>query len=136
MHADQFTELTARGLHRFPGHADERILGVRCVPFRDRLGRNLGTITVLHDITALKKMEQMKSDFVSMVSHEIRGPLNSIIMQHKVILDELAGKVTDKQREILTRASEKMNALVTLSSRTSGSGQNGVRADHHGKRRT
>lgn len=116
MHADQFTELTAEVCIVSRGHADERIIGVRCVPFRDRLGRNLGTITVLHDITTLKKMEQMKSDFVSMVSHEIRGPLNSIIMQHKVILDELAGKVTEKQREILTRASEKMNALVTLSS--------------------
>lgn len=94
----------------------EIILGAHCVPFRDRLGRNLGTITVLHDITALKKMDQMKSDFVSMVSHEIRSPMNSVLMQLKVILDGLAGETTEKQREILGRASERITALTTLAS--------------------
>lgn len=70
----------------------------------------------MHDITAVKKMDQMKSDFVSMVSHEIRSPINSLLMQLKIILDGLAGDVTDKQREILERASDKMlnlNNLVT-----------------------
>jgi two-component system phosphate regulon sensor histidine kinase PhoR len=115
MASDQFAEVTAEvSVPR--GQGEERILGVRCVPFRDRLGRNLGTITVLHDITAVKKMDQMKSDFVSMVSHEIRGPLNSVLMQQKVILDGLAGDITEKQREILMRASDKITALVDLSS--------------------
>lgn len=116
MPTDQFSEITEDLTITPAGQSEERIIGVRCVPFRDRLDRNLGTITVLHDITAIKKMDQMKSDFVSMVSHEIRGPLNSVLMQHKVILDELAGEITEKQREILTRASEKINALVNLSS--------------------
>ena len=117
MPLDQFAEITEEIIVQpqvTPG--PERIIGVRCVPFRDRLGRNLGTITVLHDITTLKKMDQMKSDFVAMVSHEIRGPLNSVLMQQKVVLDELAGPLTDKQREILQRASEKIQALVSLSS--------------------
>lgn len=116
MPADQFTEISGEINAASNIGGDEIIVNVRCVPFRDRLGRNLGTITVLHDITALKKMDQMKSDFVAMVSHEIRSPLNSVLMQHKVILDELAGEVTDKQREILTRSYEKIEALVNLSS--------------------
>jgi two-component system, OmpR family, phosphate regulon sensor histidine kinase PhoR len=116
MPADQFSEIAGELIVDCIGSCQERILGVRCVPFRDRLDRNLGTITVLHDITTLKKMDQMKSDFVAMVSHEIRGPLNSVLMQHKVILDQLAGEITDRQREILTRASEKIESLVTLSS--------------------
>jgi PAS domain S-box-containing protein len=94
----------------------EIIIGAHCVPFRDRLGRNLGSITVLHDITALKKMDQMKSDFVSMVSHEIRSPMNSVLMQLKVILDGLAGETTAKQRELLERASERIATLTTLAS--------------------
>lgn len=114
--ADQFAEMTDEIVVQSGGHGEERIIGVRCVPFRDRLGRNLGTITVLHDITAVKRMDQLKSDFVALVAHEIRGPLNSVLMQQKVILDELAGPVTEKQREILERASEKINSLVNLSS--------------------
>lgn len=94
----------------------EKFYSSRCVPFRSRAGNNLGTITVLHDITALKKINQMKSDFVSMVSHEIRSPMNSLLMQLKIIMDGLAGEVTEKQQEILGRASEKimnLNNLVT-----------------------
>lgn len=93
----------------------KNILSIRCIPFRDRLNRNLGTITVMSDITALKKIDQMKTDFVNMVAHEIRSPLNSIAMQLKVILDGLAGSVTEKQKEILDRASKKINALSNLS---------------------
>ena len=97
------------------GDPQPLILDARCIPFRDRVGRVLGTITVLHDITALKKIDQMKSDFVSLVSHEIRSPLTSIHMQLKVVLDGLAGEVTEKQNEILSRASEKISALITMS---------------------
>ncbi|MGD9368897.1 MAG: response regulator [Desulfobacteraceae bacterium] len=96
------------------GHA--KAISARCIPFRDRLGRNLGTITVLHDITALKEMDRVKSDFVSMVSHEIRSPMNSVLMQLKVVTDGLAGETTPKQQEILSRASEKITALTTLAS--------------------
>lgn len=88
----------------------------RCRPFRDRIGRNLGTITILNDITYLKDINQRQSDFVSMVSHEIRSPLNSVMAQIKVVQDGLAGDITQEQGEILGRASEKINGLVSLSS--------------------
>ncbi len=115
MDCDEFSELVDEFAIQSGKPEEERIIGVRCIPFRDRLGRNLGSITVLHDITTLKRMDQMKSDFVSLVSHEIRSPMNSILMQHKVILDGLAGDVTEKQKQILSRASEKIKALVSLS---------------------
>jgi two-component system phosphate regulon sensor histidine kinase PhoR len=92
------------------------ILNARCIPYIDRAGRNVGTITVLHDITALKRMDQIKSEFVSMVSHEIRSPLNSVLAQMKIVLDGLAGEVTEEQQKILSRASEKIKGLVCLSS--------------------
>jgi two-component system phosphate regulon sensor histidine kinase PhoR len=92
------------------------VLSARCLPYIDRAGRNVGTITVLHDITALKRMDQIKSDFVSMVSHEIRSPLNSVLAQMDVVLDGLAGKVTKRQQEILSRASEKIMSLLSMSS--------------------
>lgn len=95
---------------------EETVLSVHCAPFRDRTGLNLGTITVLNDISALKKTDRMKSDFVSMVSHEIRSPMNSVLMQLKVIMDGLAGDVSKKQMEILGRASKKIYSLVDMAS--------------------
>ena len=114
MSPDTFTEITEE--IQFTENSEEKIFSARCAPFRGRMNENLGTITVLHDITTLKKMDQMKSDFVSMVSHEIRSPMNSLLMQLKIIGDGLAGAVTEKQQEILQRASEKilnLNNLVT-----------------------
>jgi PAS domain S-box-containing protein len=90
------------------------VLSARCVPFRDRSGRSVGAITILHDITASRKMDQIKSDFVSMVSHEVRSPLNSVLAQLKVVMDGLAGEVSSKQHVILGRASEKIKSLLTL----------------------
>ena len=97
------------------GTSPEVILGARGVPLRDRLGRNVGSITVLHDITASKKMDQAKSDFVSMVAHEIQSPMNTVLMQLKTITGGIAGPVTEKQRQILERASLKIKTLSDLS---------------------
>jgi len=111
----EFAELTAELDLEGKGAEEETVLGVRCAPFRDRLGRNLGSLTVLLDITAQKKIDQLKSDFVSLVAHEIRSPMNTVLAQLKVVLDGLAGDVSQKQQEILSRSSEKIKSLADLS---------------------
>jgi len=112
MPADTFTEIT----HELSWETgeDQKIFLAKCTPFRSRNGDNIGTVTVLNDITALKQLDKMKSDFVSLVSHEVRSPLNSLMMQVQVILDGLAGELTDKQREILIRAYGKMAGLSSM----------------------
>jgi PAS domain S-box-containing protein len=116
MEHDEFVELTTElTVGRLDGE-DGRVLEARCFPFRDRQGLNLGTITVLHDITALKRIDQHKSDFVSMVAHEIRAPMSSVLMQLNVLLDGLAGELNEKQAEVLQRATARIRSLVDLSS--------------------
>ncbi|RLB27723.1 MAG: hybrid sensor histidine kinase/response regulator [Deltaproteobacteria bacterium] len=114
MPKEEFVELTDELKIGQEREGEEIILSARCVPFRDRLGRNLGTITVLHDITALKKIDQLKSDLVSMVAHEVRNPMNSVLAQLKVVCDGLAGELTAKQKDILLRAAEKIKTLSDL----------------------
>lgn len=74
----------------------------------------LGTVTVFHDVTHFKERDDMKSNFVRLVSHELRAPLAAIQQQHSVILDGLAGGLTDKQKELLSRAREKIQGLLDL----------------------
>ena len=116
MPESEFSELTEEITLNGQNRPEELVLSIRCAPFRARNGRNLGVITVLHDITALKRMDRMKSQFVSTVSHEIQSPMNSVMMQIQVILDGLAGDLTEKQRSILTRASQKINNLARMAS--------------------
>lgn len=112
---EEFREYSEELVRESAAGTPEAVLSAHCVPFRDRAGRNVGAIAVLHDITDQKKMERIKSDFVSMVSHEVRSPLNSVLAQLHVITDRLAGEVTPKQMEILGRASEKIKSLLSLS---------------------
>ncbi|MCK5194219.1 MAG: response regulator [Desulfobulbaceae bacterium] len=116
MPENEFTELSEELKIGRNGEDETATYVARCLPFRDRTGRNLGTITVLNDITDLKKINQLQSDFVSMVAHEIKNPMSSVLAQIKVIQDELAGDVTQKQGEILGRVSERIKGLDTLSS--------------------
>ena len=112
---DIFAEITDEITMPSTKESDDMIIGVRCIPFRDRLNRNLGSVTVFNDITALKKIDQLKSDFVSMVAHEIKSPLNSVLMQLNVVLDGLAGEVTQKQKELLQKSSNRIKSLTVLS---------------------
>jgi len=74
----------------------------------------LGTVTVFSDVTSFKELDEMKNDFVRMVSHELRSPISAIRLQHTVILDGLAGELTDKQRELISRAQAKLEGLLEL----------------------
>ncbi len=74
----------------------------------------VGTVTVLEDITAFKRLDEMKSDFVNMVAHELRSPLVSIRQQNSVLLEGLAGPLQEKQEELIRRGSKKIDQLLDL----------------------
>jgi len=96
------------------GLSDQLYLRAQAVPFKSRSGEILGSVTIIDDITHLKKLDEMKSDFVSMVSHELRSPLSTILSQIKVITDGLAGELSAKQADILHKMSRKVEGLVDL----------------------
>ncbi len=74
----------------------------------------VAAVTVLENITAFKQLDQMKSDFVNMVAHELRSPLVAIRQLNGVILDGLAGPLGDKQRDFINRGVNKIDALIAL----------------------
>ncbi|MEW6540646.1 MAG: ATP-binding protein [Bacillota bacterium] len=50
----------------------------QCTPLRHGDGAVFGAVAVIQDITALRRLEQMRRDFVANVSHELRTPLTAI----------------------------------------------------------
>lgn len=74
----------------------------------------VGSVTVLEDITPFKQLDEMKSDFVNMVAHELRSPLVSIRQQNSVLLEGLAGPLKDKQKDLLERGVRKIDQLLEL----------------------
>jgi NtrC-family two-component system sensor histidine kinase KinB len=66
---------------------------------------------VLHDITAQKVEEQSRTDFISMVAHELRNPLNSLNGFVKIVLRGQAGALTALQHEFLEIADGQVEQL-------------------------
>lgn len=66
---------------------------------------------VLHDITAQKVEEQSRTEFISMVAHELRNPLNSLNGFIKVVLRGQAGALTALQHEFLEIADGQVEQL-------------------------
>jgi two-component system phosphate regulon sensor histidine kinase PhoR len=75
--------------------------------------RGSGAVLVLHDITALRRADQVRRDFVANVSHELRTPLTAIRGYVEALLDSSADPVeTRRFLEIVARHSERMERLV------------------------
>jgi two-component system phosphate regulon sensor histidine kinase PhoR len=77
-------------------------------------GGVMGTVTVLENITPFKQLDQMKTDFVNMVAHELRSPLVSIRQLQSVILEGLTGPLNEKQKDYISRGMSKIDALLGL----------------------
>jgi signal transduction histidine kinase len=77
-------------------------------------GQVIGTVTVFQDVTLFKQLDEMKTNFVQMVTHELRSPLASIMQLLTVVLDGLAGELTARQEELLNRSQLKIRSLLDL----------------------
>src|SRR5439155_14277170 len=73
-----------------------------------------GAVLVLHDITDLRRADQIRRDFIANVSHELRTPLTAIRGYVEALLDERSdAEDTSKFLEIIARHSARMERLVS-----------------------
>jgi two-component system phosphate regulon sensor histidine kinase PhoR len=56
----------------------DRIFNIRCTLLRDPDGGSKGALLVINDVTQLRRLENMRSEFAANVSHEIKTPLTAI----------------------------------------------------------
>jgi two-component system phosphate regulon sensor histidine kinase PhoR len=77
------------------------------------MGGGGGAVLVLHDITDLRRADQIRRDFVANVSHELRTPLTAIRGYIEALLDDHPdAEQTRKFLEIIARHSTRMERLV------------------------
>lgn len=91
-----------------------RTLAGTAVAMRDSHGVTLGTVVALRDITQLKRLEEVRMEFVLNVSHELRTPLTAIRGYAETLLD---GGLTDRENaqkflEIIHRHAERLGRLL------------------------
>lgn len=102
---------------------DHRTLSTRTLTHNDRIYEQQVSLLdggprvrfYFSDITELKRLDQLKSDFVNMVSHELRSPLTTMLASVKMIYDGMLGDLTKHQKEALSLVLKTTQRLARLS---------------------
>jgi NtrC-family two-component system sensor histidine kinase KinB len=107
----------------------ERSFRQRTTPMRDADNRLVGAVMLLEDITHLREIDRLKSEFIATASHELRTPLTSLEMGVHLLLEGSAGELSPKQHELLAmcrddtlRLDKLVKDLLELSKIESGEG--------------
>jgi two-component system phosphate regulon sensor histidine kinase PhoR len=95
-------------------YPEERVLDVNFAPYINFKGEAKGVVVVLHDITEIRRLEKMRSEFVANVSHELRTPITSIKGFTETLLD---GAMKDEETcrnflQIISDESERLYRMI------------------------
>lgn len=106
----------------------EYFYGVGFTQIRDTDDNTTGYIVLMQNVTGLKELERIKTDFVATVSHEFKTPLTSIIMGASMLEGGNLGILNEEQLEVVKaviedgeRLSGFVNELLEISKLESGS---------------
>jgi two-component system NtrC family sensor kinase len=86
---------------------DGRVFNAQATPIA-----GVGLAVILQDITSLKELDQIKSDFVNTVSHDLRSPLTAILGYVELI--DRVGPVTPQQAEFIRRVQAAAGSITAL----------------------
>ncbi|MDH5763561.1 MAG: ATP-binding protein [Nitrospinota bacterium] len=92
----------------------EQVLKVIGAALRDVAQTPIGAVIVVNDITRLKRLENMRRDFVANVSHELKTPITSIKGFIETLLGGAMESPEDSKRflEIVESQAERLNAII------------------------
>ena len=92
----------------------ERILQVQGTNLCDLKGEIIGALIVINDLTRLRKLENVRSEFVANVSHELKTPITSIKGYVETLLEGAMHDNRDLEKflKIILRQSNRLNAII------------------------
>ncbi len=100
-------DITMRGV-------EDRFLQVTGTVLHDATQSPIGVLIVLNDISRLRKLEQVRRDFVANVSHELKTPITSIKGYVETLLDDSSRspEETDRFLNVIARQANRLNAII------------------------
>ena len=92
----------------------ERVIDVKSSPLLDADRQQIGTLVVFNDVTQLRRLENMRRDFVANVSHEIKTPLTAIKGFVETLQQGKVDKTEESNRflEIIQKHVDRLNSIV------------------------
>jgi|GEM_PF-2411475 len=91
-----------------------KTLEISITPVSDNEGNITGVALIIHDVTEAKVVEQMKSEFVSVASHQLRTPLTAIRLFIEMLMRGDVGELAPAQKEYMNNVYESTDRMVRL----------------------
>ncbi len=92
----------------------KRTFEIFITPIKDYKQEITGGAIILHDITHLKEINRMKSEFVSVASHQLRTPLTSIRLFIEMLERGDVGSLNNDQKEYISNVSQSTKSMIQL----------------------
>ena len=94
----------------------KRTYRLRTTPMRDEESTLLGAVVVLEDITHLRELDRLKTEFIGVASHELRTPVTSLQLSVQLLEEGAVGALTPDQREIVAAQKVDLERLERMMS--------------------
>ncbi len=91
-----------------------RAIEASITPIIDERKECIGSVAVLIDVTEERKIEKMKSDFMSYVAHELKAPLGAIEGYLNLIIDGITAGKPETEREMIIKSRDRAHSLIAL----------------------
>jgi len=96
------------------GGEQDKDVRIYCRGIKSDSGEFIGGVAIVEDITEDKKVERLKSEFVSTVSHELRTPLTAIRGAVGLLNEGVAGELSSEARKLTEISQANTNRLLML----------------------
>ena len=97
---------------RFHIDGQDRYFLPRVVLLRTEKKQTFGVAVILENVTRMLLLDDVKSNLIATVSHELKTPLTSVRMALYLLYEKTVGPLTDKQSELVTAAREDADRLL------------------------
>ena len=89
-----------------------RIAELVAEPMTDGRGETIGTVVVLEEVTRLRQLERIRTDFAANVSHELRTPITSIGGYAEILQDTDDPVMIRKCADVIVRNTHRLSAII------------------------
>ncbi len=93
--------------------SEDLILEITAAPITSKK-KTVAVLIILHNVTREKKIEEMKTEFVSLAAHQLRTPLSAIKWTLRLLLSGDLGKISKEQRDFVTKTYDSNERMISL----------------------
>ncbi|GAA5484704.1 chemotaxis protein CheB [Haloferula sargassicola] len=86
----------------------------RVTVFEDSTGVPAGAVVTIQDVTEFRMLDELKTDLISTLSHELKNPLTGITFSLGILLEDSAGQLEETQRKLIESAQNEAQRIQKM----------------------